>query len=129
MIVYSEITEPPTLMLLMESFETFHMQADIAFQTLFLDFRATHCTTSLCANRLDVVVAIHAYFNRCALIQSLRASHWSSDSHEFERVFFVIYIAHTASKLQLIHRLMIHGLRKSIDQPCVLHGDVKQVGE
>ena len=113
----------------MESLETFHVQADIAFQTLFLHFRATNCTTSLRAYRLNVVVAIHAYFHWHTLIQRLRAPHWSPDSRAFESILLVIHIAYTASELKLIHRLTIHGLRKSIDQPCVLHGNMKQVGE
>ena len=116
---------PLTLTLLMESFETFHVQADIAFPTLFLHFHAAHCTTSLRAYRLNVVVAIYAYFHWCTLIQRLRAPHWSPDSRAFECIFFVMHIAYTASELQMIHRLMIHGLHKSIDQSCVLHGDIK----
>lgn len=79
---------PLTLTLLMESFETFHVQADIAFPTLFLHFHAAHCTTSLRAYRLNVVVAIHAYFHWCTLIQRLRAPNWSPDSRAFECIFF-----------------------------------------
>ena len=114
-----------TLTLLIESLETFHVQADIAFPTLFLHFHAAHCTTSLRVYRLNVVIASHAYFHWCTLIQRLRAPHWSPDSRAVKCILLVIHIAYTASELQLIHWLMIHGLRKSIGQPCVLHGDIQ----
>ena len=56
-----------TLTLLMESLETFHVQAYIAFPKLFLHFHATHCTTSLRVYRLNssdcqpcVLLLVHA---------------------------------------------------------------------
>ena len=104
--------------------------SNVTLGALLLDLHSTHCTSTLCLDRLNEVVrAVSPDLLGRSAVQVFRATEWATDQWMLKTVACVVDATDITPELQLVQWSMPCPLSLAVYDTFILHGHMQQVSK